>query len=38
MASRMAEIGFQYAVEALTEKRSGLAGEIAQLKLQTWLS
>ena len=34
MASRMTEIGFQYAVGALTKKRSELAGEIAQLELQ----
>lgn len=33
MASRMTEIGFQYAVGALTKKRAELAGEIFQLEL-----
>jgi hypothetical protein len=33
MASRMREVGFQYAVAALVKKRSELAGEIGQLEL-----
>jgi len=34
MASKMTEIGFQYAVGALTKKRAELAGDVAQIKLQ----
>jgi hypothetical protein len=34
MASRMTEVGFQYAVGALNKKRAELAGQVADLALQ----